>query len=137
MIYKKKQIEKKNGLGVGVLREANSQLPVSFKSFVNSKDAVTLSIVDTSVPAASYAPFFEALTSRLNESFPVADNPWQTFRLAPTDLQFAIHSLPLDAMPDDDALLASSLSTSIDNAKGFIIKGARYLNPDRQSRTVG
>ena len=40
-------------------------------------------------------------------------------------------------MPEDDALLASSLSTSIDNAKGFIIKGASYLNPDRQSRTVG
>ena len=39
-------------------------------------------------------------------------------------------------MPDDDTLLASSLSTSIDNAKAFIIKGARYLNPDRQSCTV-
>ena len=73
---------------------------------------------------------------RLNQSFPVADNPWQTFRLAPTDLQFAIHGLPLDGMPDDDALIASSLSTSIDNAKGFIIKGARYLNPDHQSRSV-
>ena len=124
------------GIAASVLREVNSQLPVSFKSFVNSKGAVTLSIVDTSVPAAFYPPFFEALTSRLNQSFPVANNPWQTFRLAPTDLQFAIHGLSLDAMPDDDVLLASSLSTSIDNAKGFIIKGARYLNPDRQSRTV-
>ena len=123
-------------IAASVLREANSRLPLSFKSFVNSKGAVTLSIVDTSVPAASYAPFFEALTSHLNQSFPVADNPWQTFRLAPTDLHFAIHGLPLDAMPDDDALLASSLSTSIYNAKGFIINGARYLNPDRQSRMV-
>ena len=40
-------------------------------------------------------------------------------------------------MTDDDALLASSLSTCIDHAKGFIIKGAHYLNPNRQSRTVG
>ena len=40
-------------------------------------------------------------------------------------------------MPHADALLASSLSTSIANAKGFIIKEARYLNPDRQSCTVG
>ena len=40
-------------------------------------------------------------------------------------------------MPDDDALLASSLSTSIDNAKGFIIKGVRYHKPDHQSRMVG
>ena len=62
-------------IAVSVLKEANSQLPVSFKSFVNTKGAVTLSIVDTSVPAASYAPFFEALTSRLNQSFPVANNP--------------------------------------------------------------
>ena len=124
-------------IAASVLKEANSQLPISFKSFVNSKGAVTLSIVDTSVPATFYALFFEALTSRLNQSFPVADNPWQTFRLAPTDLQFAIRGLALDAMPDDDALLPSSLSTSIDNAKGFIIKGARYLNPDCQSCTVG
>ena len=124
-------------IAASLLKEANSQLPVSFKSFVNSKGAVTLSIVDTSVPAASYALFFEALTSHLNQSFPVANNLWQTFRLAPTDLQFASYGLPLDAMPDDDALLASSLSTSIDNAKGFIIKGARYLNPDGQFRTVG
>ena len=120
-----------------VPKEANSQLPVSFKSFVNSKGAVTHSIVDTSVPAASYPRFFEALTSRLNQSFPVADNPWQTFRLAPTDLQIAIHGLRLDAMPEVDALLAFSLSISINNAKAFIIKGARYLNPDCQSRTAG
>ena len=124
-------------IAASVLKEANSQLPVSFLFFVNSKGTVTLPSVDTSIPAASYPPFFEALTSRLNQSFPVADNPWQTFRLTPTDLPFAIHGLPIDAMPEDDALLASTLSTSIDNAKGFIIKGARYLNPDRQSRTVG
>ena len=124
-------------IAASVLKEANSQLPVSFKSFVNSQGTVTLSNVDTSVHASSYAPFFEALTSQLNQSFPVGDNPWQTFRLAPTDLQFAIHGLPLDAMPGDDALLPSSLSTSIDNAKGFIIKGASCLNPDRQSRTAG
>ena len=124
-------------IAASVFKDANSQLPVSFKSFVNGKGAVTLSIVNISVPAASYAPFFEALTSRLNQSFPVADNPGQTFRLAPTDLQFAIHGHSLDAMPEDDALLASSLSTFIHKAKGLIIKGACYHNPDRQSCTVG
>ena len=40
-------------IAASVLKEANSQLPVSFKSFLNSKGAVTLSIIDTSVPAAS------------------------------------------------------------------------------------
>ena len=58
---------------VSVLREANSELPVAFKSFINSKSDVTLCIVDTSVPVSSYASFVDALTTRLNQAFPVAN----------------------------------------------------------------
>ena len=62
-------------LAASVLREANSGLPVSFKVFVNDNGAVSLTVIDTSVPAASYSPFFDALTHKLNQSFPVGDNP--------------------------------------------------------------
>ena len=49
-------------LAASVLREANSGLPVSFKVFVNDNGAVSLTVIDTSVPAASYSPFFDSLT---------------------------------------------------------------------------
>ena len=66
-------------LAASVLREANSGLPVSFKVFVNDNGPVSLTVIDTSVPAASYSPFFDALTHKLNQSFPVSDNPWMPF----------------------------------------------------------
>ena len=86
-------------LAAYVLREANSGLPVSFKVFVNDDGAVSLTVIDTSVPAASYSPFFNALTHKLNQFFPVGDNPRMPFRLAPTYLQFAIHGLPSRPIP--------------------------------------
>ena len=97
-------------LAASVLREANSGLPVSFKVFVNDNGAVSLSVIDTSVPAASYSPFFDALTHKLNQSFPVGENPWMPFRLAPTDLQFAIHGLPIKAQPEAGLPCATSSS---------------------------
>ena len=103
-------------LAASVLREVNSGLPVSFKVFVNDNGAVSLTVIDTSVPAASYSPFFDALTHKLNQSFPVGDNPWMPFRLAPTDLQFAIHGLPIKAHPEADAALCDLLEPSIFNS---------------------
>ena len=87
--------------------------------------------------AASYTPFFEALSLKLNQSFPVSDNPWLPFRLAPTDLQFAIHGIPLDALPDDDDLLFPHIQSSLYNSKNFLIRSARYLNLDPSSRRKG
>ena len=121
-------------LAASILREANSGLPVSFKVFVNDNGAVSLTVIDTSVPAASYSPFFYALTHKLNQSFLVGDNPWMPFRLAPTDLQFAIHGLPINAHPEDDAVLCDLLLPSIFNSQSVLISKARFLNPDRASR---
>jgi len=116
-----------------VLREANCSLPRSLKAIVNDRGSVTLIVVDTSVPAASYAPYFEALTTKLNQSFPVGPNPWLPFRLAPTSVQLAIHSLPVDYMPLQDEDLFNYLSDSILNSKDVTISAARFLNPNRQS----
>ena len=86
-------------LATSVLREGNSGLSVSFKVFGNDNGAVSLTVIDTSVPAASYSPFFDALTHKRNHSFPVGDNAWMPFGLAPTDQQFAINGLPIKAYP--------------------------------------
>ena len=93
-----------------------------------------LTVSDNSVPAASFAPFFEALTNRLNQAYPVGDNPWLTFRLAPTSVQLAIHSLPVPFMPDNDEDLMSRLSESILNLKDITILSAQFLNPNRPAR---
>ena len=116
------------------MKEANSGLPVSFKVFVNDNGAVSLTVIDTSVPAPCYSPFFDALTHKLNQSFPVGDNPWMPFRLAPTDLQFAMHGLPIKAHPEDDAVLCDLLQPSIFNSQSVLIAKACFLNPVRASR---
>jgi len=121
-------------LAASVLREANCSLPRSLKAIVNDRGSVTLIVVDTSVPGASNAPYFEALSTKLNQSFPVGPNPWLPFRLAPTSVQLAIHSLPVDYMPLQDEDLCNYLSDSIRNSKDVTISAARFLNPNRQSR---
>jgi len=121
-------------LAASVLREANCSLQRSLKAIINNRGSVTLIVVDTSVPAASYAPYFEALTTKLNQSFPVGPNPWLPFRLAPTSVQLAIHSLLVDYMPLQDEHLFNYLSDSILNSKDVTIFAAHFLNPNRQSR---
>jgi len=124
-------------LAAGVLREAGSELPTGFKVFVNDNGAVTLLISNTLTSASSYSPFFDALALKLNQSFTVGDNPWLPFHLAPTDLQFAIYGIPMDAHPAEDHQLEDDLRASIYNSKCFLISGAHFLNPDRQSRMDG
>ena len=96
-----------------VLCEANCSLLRSLKAIVNDRGSVPLIVVATSVPAASYAPYFEALTTKLNQSLPVGSNPWLPFRLAPTSVQLGIHSLPVDYMPRQDEVLFSHHSDAI------------------------
>ena len=121
-------------LAGSVLREANCSLPRSLKAIVNDRGSVTLIVVDTSVPAASYALYFEALTTKLNQSFPVGETPRLPFRLAPTSIQLAIHSLPVNYMPHPDEDMFSDHSESILNSNDVTISAARFLTPNRQSR---
>ena len=120
-------------LAASVLREANSGLQVSFKVFINDSGAVSLTVIDTTVPAASYTPFFDSLTHKLNQSFPVGNNPWLPLQLAPTNHQFAIHGPPIKAHPEDDAVLFDLLQPSLFNAQSVLITKVRFLNPDRES----
>ena len=117
-----------------VLRAANCSLPCSFKALVNDKGSVTLVVTDTSVPASSYTLYFEALTTKLNQSFPIGENPWLPFRPAPTFVQLAIHSLPISLIPYEDSILYDELHKSILNSSGVSISATCFLNPDRGSR---
>ena len=78
--------------------------------------------------AESYAPYFDGLTHRLNQSFPVGNNPWLTFTQAPTVVQLAIPSIPTYILLEDDKELFTFIKNSILHAKVVEIGAARYLN---------
>jgi hypothetical protein len=117
-----------------VLRDANCSLPLSLSCTVNDKGSVTLLINDPHTPASSYAPYFAPLSAALNKSFAVGNAPWIQFKPAPNEVQLAIHSLPLEHLPEEDEGLFTSIHESIRNAKGVSILSARYLNPNPVSR---
>jgi len=69
-------------IAAGVLRDANCDLPLAVTTKVNDRGSVTLLVTDPTTPAAAFAPYFDALSSQLNKSFPVGESPWLPFRLA-------------------------------------------------------
>ena len=117
-----------------LLKDNNSDLPCGFTVKVDSRGAVMVIVSDTETPAAAYSPFFDAITSKLNQSYPVGSSPWLPFRLALNETHLAIHSLPIPYLPDDLAQLYDALVTSIRNARGVNILAARFLNHDPASR---
>jgi len=117
-----------------VLRDANCILPLAVTTKVNDRGSVTLLVSDPATPAAAFAPYFDALSTLLNKSFPVGESPWLPFRLAPNEAQLAIHSLPIAFLPEDPNELFPCLAESILNSKNIPILAARFLNPDARSR---
>jgi len=117
-----------------VLRDANCILPLAVTTKVTDRASVTLLVTDPAIPAATFAPYFDALSCPLNKSFPVGESPWLPFRLAPNEAQLAIHSLPIAFLPEDQNALFPCLAESILNSKNIRILARRYLNPSAQSR---
>jgi len=116
-----------------MLKEANISLPLSLTASVNRNGAVTLT-ANPYTPSSSYSPFFDAMTKKLNQSFPVGDNPFQVFREAPTSVELLIHNLPLSILPNEPTDLFPSLLESISNAIDVPIFGARFLQSDPAKR---
>lgn len=111
-------------LAPGVLSDANCTRPQAVTATINDKGSVTLLVSDPTTPAGTFAPYFDALTSQLNRSFPGGDSPSLLFGLAPNkvqlaihSLQLAIHSLPLAFLPADPEELFNRLAVSILNSK--------------------
>jgi len=119
-----------------VLRESNCLLPLGFSATVNQRGAISLTVTAKATPAASYTPYFDSLTRALNQSFPVGENPWCTPVLTPTAVQLAIHGLPLRFLPQDEEELFPYIRQAILNNKATPVLSARYLNADRDSRSI-
>jgi len=119
-----------------VLRESNCLLLLGFSATVNPRGAIPLTVTDKTTPAASYSPYLVSLTRALNQSFPVCENPWCTLVLAPTAVQLAIHGLPLRFLPQDEEELFPYIRQAILNYIATLVLSARYLNPDRDSRST-
>jgi len=116
-----------------VLKEVNCSLPLSLTASVNRNGAVTLT-ANPYIPSSAYSPFFDAMTKKLNQSFPVGENPFLVFREAPTSVELLIHNLPLSILPDEPADWFPSLLESIGNAIDVTIFGARFLQSDPAKR---
>jgi len=121
-------------IAAATLTESNCLLPKGFIAKVNNRGAVSLTGTNHDTPAESYAPYFDALTRRLHQSFPVGNNPLLTCTQAPTSVQLAIHSFPTHILPDDNEELFTFIKNSILNGKAVEIGAARYLNQSRAVR---
>jgi len=119
-----------------ILHESNCLPSLSFSASVNIRGAISLTVTDKATPAAPYTPYFDSLTRALNQSFPVGENPWALFILAPTTVLLAIHTLPLRFLPQDEEELFPYLRQAILNNKATPIPSARSLNPSRDSRAT-
>ena len=58
-------------IAASVLREANCPFPLGFTASVNPRGSLTLTSTNLHTPATAFAPFYEALTNKLNQSFPI------------------------------------------------------------------
>jgi len=116
-----------------VLKEANCSQPLFLTASVNRNGAVTLT-ANPYTASSAYSPFCDAITKKLNQSFPVGDNPFQVFRDASTSVELLIHNLPLSIHPHEPTDLFPSLLESISNAIDVPIFGARFLQSDPAKR---
>ena len=85
---------------------------------VNPPGLLTLTSTSPYTPATAFAPFYEALTNKLNQSFPIGDNPFLPFPQAPNEVQRAIHGLPYGFIPSVADDLLPALAESRQNATG-------------------
>ena len=109
-----------------VLKEANCSLPLFLTASVNCNGAVTHT-ANTYTLLSAYFPFFDQMTKKLNQSFPVGDNVFQVFRKARTSVELLFHNFPLSILPNEPTDLFPSLLESISNAIDVPIFGARFL----------
>jgi len=118
-----------------VLKEDNCSLPLSLTASGNRNRAVTPTANPYS-PSSAYSPFCNAITKKLNQSFPVGDNRFQVLREAPTSVELLIHNLPLSILPDEPTALFQSLLESISNTIDVPIFLARFLQLDLAKRAL-
>ncbi|KAI5839069.1 hypothetical protein DFP73DRAFT_530351 [Morchella snyderi] len=90
------------------LRPSTGQKPprapvTSLSLSVNNMGTVSV-LAPPTVTYMLYTPFFEALTTTLNLEVSFPHNPYTTFRPAPTNVDLAIQSVPLNKLPNQELL---------------------------------
>ena len=117
-----------------VLIEAKCLFPCIFTVTDDPCGLLTLTSTCLHTPATAFAPFYEVLTNKLNQSFPIGNNPFLPFRPAPHEVHIAIHWLPYGLMPTESNNLVPALNESIRNATDVGISSARFPQSDPAKR---
>jgi len=117
-----------------VLRDGNCTLARAVAAKVTDRGSFSLLLANPTTPTAAFPPYFDTLTTQLNRSLPMADSPWMPFRLAPNQVQLAIHSLRLACLPGDPDELFPNLLDSILKSKNVQILSSRFHNPNSELR---
>ncbi|KAH0603150.1 uncharacterized protein H6S33_008154 [Morchella sextelata] len=99
---------------------------------INQRGAVTILSAPT-VPSSVYATFFEAMTAILNNRVNTEHNPFNNFRPAPTDVDIAIHGIPLFDRKTKEALNAKFPEIFL-LASGIAPIATRFLHPNDTER---
>jgi len=87
------------------------------------------------------------MPKKLNQSFPVGDNPFQVFREAPTSVELLIHKLPLSILPlspltssllsfNQSAMLLTSPFLELDSCSQTRRKGPKSAQPPWWSQST-
>ena len=95
--------------------------PLSFTATANKAGTISLTANKFS-SAELYVSFFEKLTEFLNVKLKLHENPLETFQLAPSGVDCAIHAIPLDLLEDfgtldDEKILFKVMSEALSNAR--------------------
>ena len=117
--------------------------PLSFTATANKAGTISLTANEFS-SAELYFPFFEKLTEFLNEELKLNKKPLETFQLAPSGVDCAIHTIPLNLLEDfgaldDEKILFKVMSEALSNARQISPRQVRLLTPDptkRQGKTA-
>ena len=117
--------------------------PLSFTATANKASTISLTANKFS-SAELYSPFFDKLTDFLNKELKLDENPLETFQLAPSGVDGAIHAIPLDLLQDfgaleDEKILFTVMSEALSAARQISPRQVRLLTPDpskRQGKTA-
>ncbi|KAH8152688.1 uncharacterized protein LAJ45_03529 [Morchella importuna] len=118
--------------GLALARNNQTAPVTSLSVTINPRGTVSVTAPPT-VPSTVYAPFFEALTTILNVEVATPENPFTTFRPAPTNVDLAIHGVPLYELPNQECL-EEILPSALRLAVGITPAAVRFPNTDESSR---
>ena len=119
------------------LTALSCQAPLAFTATVNKVGTVSLT-ANEFTSAEVYVPYFDKLTAFLNDELALSsDGPLETFQLAPSGVDVAIHAIPLSLLSEvleDDQALTQMFTDALSFSANVTPLQVRLLTPDAQKR---